>query len=304
MNPIPQPISVSLAAMAHESLEPVPRRKPGKSGVPGVSPRGDRWEVRCKLDNVMHYLGKYNTIDQAREAKEAFLRGDPVNKPSLSKSGATGVRDKGNKFQVEVMRKGIKHQLGRFPTLEAGIAARAAFLRGEEVVKPEWDKPNVGKSGVVGVYQRKERREKFEAQVKQNGKAHYIGTFPTLEEASEARDAFLRGEVVINPSSKRGSSSCLPPGSILESAENQPSKRKKSSHNPNLVPLAQVLDQPVNPVSAEQLVPSTGPGGIPMMAVAPIPMALSMMMVPVQAPDLTGLAAGIIDNNNAANGGL
>ena len=279
-----------------------PRRK---SGVPCVSPRGDQWEVRAKLDGNTHYIGKFPTVDAAKAAKEAFLRGDPVERPSQSKSGATGVRPKGDKFQVDVMLKGKRTHLGRFPTLEAATAARAAFLRGEEVIKPEWDKPSC-KSGVTGVYQRK---EKFEAQVKQGGKAHYIGTFPSLEAASAARDAFLRGETVINPSAKRKTESSADEAGVSLSMSQSsigpdglPRRKKQKKMKEGDSPMDMV-----GSVMPMNLVPAAIPGHHPHSSV--MPMATSMAsamhsMVPISAPDATHLhlasvvGAGIIGDGS------
>ena len=40
---------------------------------------------------------------------------------------------------------------------------------------------------------------KYKLQFTQDGKQHYVGSFPTQEEAVVARDAYLRGETVIKP---------------------------------------------------------------------------------------------------------
>ena len=40
---------------------------------------------------------------------------------------------------------------------------------------------------------------KYQVRVTKDGKQHYVGNFPTQEEAVVARDAFMRGETVIKP---------------------------------------------------------------------------------------------------------
>jgi hypothetical protein len=44
------------------------------------------------------------------------------------------------------------------------------------------------------------RDNKYLVRVTKDGKLHHVGSFPTQEEAVVARDAFMRGETVINPS--------------------------------------------------------------------------------------------------------
>lgn len=43
------------------------------SGVRGVYPNGDRWQAAVKHHGVQHYMGTYDTIDEAAEAA-AWLR--------------------------------------------------------------------------------------------------------------------------------------------------------------------------------------------------------------------------------------
>jgi hypothetical protein len=44
-----------------------------------------------------------------------------------------------------------------------------------------------------------EKSKKYKVQVTMDGKLHSVRSFPTQEEAVVARDAFLRGEIVIKP---------------------------------------------------------------------------------------------------------
>ena len=52
---------------------------------------------------------------------------------------------------------------------------------------------------VLGMYITQTTNGRFLVQVKKDGKLQHVGTFPTQEEAVVARDAYLRGETVINP---------------------------------------------------------------------------------------------------------
>ena len=48
------------------------------------------------------------------------------------------------------------------------------------------------------------RDNKYLVQVRKDGKQQHVGSFPTQEEAVVARDAYLRGETVINPAERKG----------------------------------------------------------------------------------------------------
>jgi acetate kinase len=48
------------------------------------------------------------------------------------------------------------------------------------------------------------KAKKYQVQVYKDRKLHHVGSFPTQEEAVVARDAYLKGETVINPAVKKG----------------------------------------------------------------------------------------------------
>jgi hypothetical protein len=52
---------------------------------------------------------------------------------------------------------------------------------------------------VLGKYITRTTNERFLVQVYKDRKLEHVGTFPTQEEAVIGRDAYLRGETVINP---------------------------------------------------------------------------------------------------------
>ena len=52
---------------------------------------------------------------------------------------------------------------------------------------------------VLGMYITRTTNGRFLVRPFWNGKHHYVGTFPTREEAVVARDAYMRGPTVINP---------------------------------------------------------------------------------------------------------
>jgi hypothetical protein len=117
-------------------------------------------------------------------------RGDLVSKPdkgesSKCKSGYTGVRQIGNRWQVRITHKGIQHNIGTFTSIEEAKDARAKFKRGENVIKPI--RPE-SKSGVTGVSLVGDR---WRLQVNIDGQLYHVGMYRSVDEASNARLDFL-----------------------------------------------------------------------------------------------------------------
>jgi hypothetical protein len=99
-----------------------------------------------------------------------------------------------NKYKLQFTQDGKQHYVGSFPTQEEAVDARDAYLRGETVIKPPV------KESAYGKYISYDKTgTKYQVRVNKDGKQHYVGSFPTQEEAVDAREAFLRGETVIKP---------------------------------------------------------------------------------------------------------
>jgi hypothetical protein len=174
-----------------------------KSGIVGVTADGSKWVAQVKVDGKNNYLGRYDTIEEAASARDAFIR-DVTDLPiqRRSKKNDLGVYKHGKGWAVNVSLNRAKHYLGTYSTKESAIAAKESFHRGEDVLKPE--RTRLSKSGVVGIHQ---ANDKWKVQIRKNGIQHYLGAFPTFESAKDAREAFLRGEVVEKPQWQRESKS-------------------------------------------------------------------------------------------------
>jgi hypothetical protein len=115
-----------------------------------------------------------------------------------------------------------QHFIGLFPTLEESSATVESYEIGEDVQKPIKEKAlsNGGERGVLeitkaeGVAGRAKGKKKatqsghrgvrkngnrWEARGRKEGKQHYIGLFPTIEEASAAVESHEAGEDVQKP---------------------------------------------------------------------------------------------------------
>jgi hypothetical protein len=133
-------------------------------------------------------------------ARDAYLRGETVIKPAPAvKEGAHGkyisYKKARNKYQVQVTKDGKYHCVGSFLTQEEALDVRDAFMRGETVIKPTVVYSNESAYGKHIYYIKASNR--YDVQFRKDGKLHYVGSFPTQEEAVVARGAFMRGETVI-----------------------------------------------------------------------------------------------------------
>jgi hypothetical protein len=167
----------------------------------------NKYQVRVTKDGKTSNVGYFPTQEEAVDARNAYLRGETVIKPAVVRkdSSAHGkyitYRKTNNKYVVQVCKDGKQQNVGTFPTQEEAVIARDAYLRGETVIKPAVvRKEREGAHGKYITYDK--RRNKYVVQVWKDGKLHYVGTFPTQEEAVVARDAYLRGETVIKPAVK------------------------------------------------------------------------------------------------------
>jgi hypothetical protein len=122
-----------------------------KSGFFGVHANGNKWRATLSFDNEVHYLGIFPTKEEAALVYDEFA---------------------------------IKHGLDRdlnFATAEARVAAAArAAHQAEPKPRP--------KSGFYGVYANGNR---WQAYLSFDNELHYLGKFPTKEEAALAYDEFV-----------------------------------------------------------------------------------------------------------------
>jgi hypothetical protein len=163
----------------------------------------NRHNVSVCEDGKQQYVGYFPTQEEAVVARDAFLRGETVIKSDVKES-AHGkhiyYHKASKKYKVQATKDGKRHYVGRFPTQEEAVVARDAYLKGETVIKPAVVKSNESAHGKGISY--KKANNKYQVQVYKDGKTSNVGSFPTQEEAIVARDAFMKGETVINPSQR------------------------------------------------------------------------------------------------------
>lgn len=110
----------------------------------GVTPHLDGGFIaRCTINGVRHYIGYFETIEEAHAARESFItayRRDPNeavqmieerntcarSNSSTKIRGVTEMRD--GSFLVRYTINGVRHRIGRFHTLEEAKHARREFL--------------------------------------------------------------------------------------------------------------------------------------------------------------------------------
>jgi hypothetical protein len=158
----------------------------------------NKYKVQVTKDGKQRHIGNFPTQEEAVVARDAYLRGETVIKPAVVRKNSSAhgkyitYQKASNKYQVNVYKGKKLHRVGSFPTQEEAVVARDAYLRGETVIKPAMKESAHGKH----IYYNK-RDNKYQVRVTKDEKLHYVGSFPTQEEAVVARDAFLRGETVI-----------------------------------------------------------------------------------------------------------
>ncbi len=171
------------------------------------------YKVGSWKNRMYRHIGTFSNHADAIAARDAFMKGDNTNtNTSTSTSTSTNTTsvtrsnestygryvymDKpSGKFIVQFTKEAKLHRIGQFPTAEEAVAARDAYFRGETVINP-----HVTKESTYGKYiYHIKPSNKYEVRARQGGKLHYIGLFPTLDEAAAARDAFMKGETVIKP---------------------------------------------------------------------------------------------------------
>ena len=170
-----------------ELLEPYPVIEPTRNVVVNASDVDEDY-VQCEHDQTR---GAFSDADQAdNEAEKTTTK---VRMKYIYYQKAS------NKYQVNVTKDKKLHRVGCFPTQEEAVLARDAFMRGKTVAKPVRAVAEVkeGPHGRCITYNK--ARNKYMVYVTKGKKQHYVGSFPTQEEAVVARDTFLRNETATSP---------------------------------------------------------------------------------------------------------
>jgi len=139
----------------------------------------------------------HNYVEEEHVADESEVQPSRKRKREGDHDKYITYHKRAKKYQVNVWKDGKLHYVGTFPTQEEAVVARDAYLRGETVIKPAVKESAHGKHISYN-----KAKNKYLVNAYKDGKQHYVGYFPTQEEAVVARDAYLRGETVIKPAVK------------------------------------------------------------------------------------------------------
>lgn len=159
------------------------RKNAAASGYKGVTQHRSKWKAQVRKDGKLQHLGSFTTKEEAAEAVKQYeitgVKELPGHK--TGSSGFKGVYKQGNRWQAQVSKEGKQHYLGTFDTAELAAKAVENFeLTGE---KTPTAGPKQAASGFKCVYARGNR---WQAQVRKDGKNHHLGHFDTAEEANAA----------------------------------------------------------------------------------------------------------------------
>ncbi len=175
-------------SLPYEAKSPAPRTS---SGVKGIYPKGNKWEVTFWEGQEQHYGGTFPTIEAAQvaldEAMNAVANGQAVivNTPSSAASGVEGIYAERGRWRVTVKVEGKRVNVGTFDSIEEAethkFKARESYDKGVP-----YKAPAKSASGVRGVYF---NGGKFEVYFQANKKRINVGSYYTIEEATEAINA-------------------------------------------------------------------------------------------------------------------
>lgn len=192
---------------SQETIEQISKSKIGikskrnQSGYSGVSKtKNNSWQASIRHNQKAYYLGCFKTVEEANTVyQEALyklinniqLPPNPLLK-STNKSGYANIYYHGGKgMWASTIREGKKiHTVGFFQTIEEAYKSQQDTLQMLDEGGALPNKKVLGKSGFVGIRFEK-RRNLWLAEIKRNGKISYIGSFITIEEAIDARNASL-----------------------------------------------------------------------------------------------------------------
>lgn len=158
-----------------------------KSGIAGVYPYNGSWQVRFSVNGKEIYLGIYDTISEAAEAKEKYLAVHKRERKitARTESGVTGIYPYNGQWKVQLTANDKNIYLGIYDTIEEAQAAKEKYL---ETGKYEKKSKIRAKSGIEGISY---DRGKWQAHARIENKKIYLGTYDTIEEAKEAKRKYL-----------------------------------------------------------------------------------------------------------------
>lgn len=100
-----------------------------KSGIIGVYPYNNQWKVQLRKNNKDIYLGVYDTIEEAKAAKEQYLATGEGKNRVRAKSGIKGIYQVKDRWQVQIRKNGKNISLGVYDTIEEAAAAKEKYLK-------------------------------------------------------------------------------------------------------------------------------------------------------------------------------
>jgi hypothetical protein len=182
----------SAAVESYEAGEdvqkPIKEKALSNSGERGVFKDGNRWVSRGRRAGEKYrYIGQFSTIQQAKDARDAYESGQDVahvrsprgnGDPARASSGHRGVYQVSTRWVARGRRPNEKpRHIGTFNTKEEAANAVTAYEEGEDIARPA--RPDAGQ---------------WVARGRRAGEKHrYIGVYPTQEEAAAAVAIYEQG---------------------------------------------------------------------------------------------------------------
>jgi len=165
-----------------------------------------------RTSRTMHQLlmprvaGKYtdhinrNKLDNRRVNLRLVTRSENNRNAGLPRHNTTGVKGvvklSNNRWMAQIDFNERHYYIGVYATIELATAARVEFedrlLHHPETIPPKSHLKRNNKTGITGVYQAKDRKGNpiWKVGVTENGNRKHLGTFHTLTEARQVREAY------------------------------------------------------------------------------------------------------------------